>query len=234
MNVVITGASRGIGKAIAYRFAKEGNNVATCARKQETLDALKKELNTTYPDIQVITYSADVSIKEEVDEFARFVLNEWAHIDLLVNNAGTFIKGLMHKEDDAVFEQLMHTNLFSAYYMTKRFVKGMVERKNGHVINIGSVAGIKTYLGSGSYSISKFGMLGFTRALRDELKPFNIRVTAILPGAVLTDSWKGTSQPEERFMSTEDVAEMVWSCYSVSSQTNVEEIIMRPMQGDLE
>lgn len=234
MRAVITGASRGIGKAIAFKFAKEGFDLAICARIETNLLALQKELNEQYPSVEIIAQVTDVSVKSQIDSFAKSITDKWDKIDVLINNAGTFIKGHIHKEEDSLFEKLMHTNLFSAYYMSKRFLKGMISHKKGHVINIGSTASKQTYLGSGSYSISKFGLLGLTRALRDEMKQYNIRVTIIMPGAVLTDSWEGTKLPPERFMKVEDIADVVWSCHAISDQTNVEEIVLRPIKGDLD
>lgn len=96
-----------------------------------------------------------------------------------------------------------------------------------------SVASIKAYPNGGSYSISKFALLGFTKALREELKPYNIKVTALVTGATLTDSWKGTSLPPSRFMKPEDVAQSIWDIAHLSDNTVVEEILLRPMLGDI-
>jgi short-subunit dehydrogenase len=105
--------------------------------------------------------------------------------------------------------------------------------KSGHIFNMCSIASIKAYANGGSYAISKFALLGFSKCLREELKSFGIRVTAILPGATMTASWDGIDLPESRFMKVEDVADSVYAAYSLSTRSVVEEIIIRPQLGDI-
>ncbi|MNL41342.1 Sepiapterin reductase [compost metagenome] len=128
----------------------------------------------------------------------------------------------------------METNLYSAYHLTRGLLLGMMELKKGHIFTICSTASIIAYPNGGSYCISKFALYGMTKVLREEMKPYNVRVTAILPGATYTDSWKGTDLPEERFMDSRDVAESIWSVYALSSRAVVEEILIRPQLGDLD
>jgi short-subunit dehydrogenase len=109
----------------------------------------------------------------------------------------------------------------------------MINQKNGHIFNMCSVASLMAYPNGGSYSISKFALLGFSKCLREEMKPFNIKVTSIMPGAVLTDSWAGVDIPEERFMRAEDVAKTIWTAYHLSDSAVIEEIVMRPQKGDI-
>ena len=109
----------------------------------------------------------------------------------------------------------------------------MIERKSGHVFTTGSIAGIQAYAGGGSYSISKIALLGFTKALREDMKPHGIRVTSILPGATYTASWEGVDLPLERFMKATDIADAIYGAYALSNQTVVEEIILRPQLGDI-
>jgi short-subunit dehydrogenase len=109
----------------------------------------------------------------------------------------------------------------------------MIERKSGHIFSIGSIAGLTAYANGGSYAISKWAMLGFTKCLREELKNYNIKVTSVLPGATYTASWEGVDIPEERFMKAADVAESVWGAYNLSPYSVVEEIVIRPQLGDL-
>jgi short-subunit dehydrogenase len=130
-------------------------------------------------------------------------------------------------------EFLLETNLLSAYDLSRKLVPRMIEKKYGYIFNVCSVAGIQAYKNGGSYSISKFALIGFNKALREELKDKNIAVTALIPGATYTNSWNGTELPETRFMKAEDIAEMVKACISISPNSVVEEIIMRPMLGDL-
>jgi NADP-dependent 3-hydroxy acid dehydrogenase YdfG len=227
MNIVITGASRGIGKAIAEKFMAENHRVLICSSNLSKLEELKSQ----FPSI--LTYVCDVSVKEEVLRFADFILQTFDTIDVLINNAGVFLPGKVHKEEAGVLETTMQTNLYSAYYLTQKLVPKMIAQKNGFIFNMCSVASIKAYPNGGSYSISKFALLGFSKCLREELKEYNIKVTSILPGATLTDSWSGTDLPENRFSKPSDIADLVFSITQLSSFSVVEEIIIRPQFGDI-
>jgi short-subunit dehydrogenase len=229
--IVISGASRGIGKAIAQRFAAEGFNLALCARSENDLATLKAELQTATN--KVLTHACDVAKKEEVRAFAKKVIKEFGAIDILVNNAGTFIPGQVINEEDGNLETLIETNLYSAYNLSRMLLPAMMEKKSGYIFNMCSVAGIKAYPNGGSYSISKFAMMGLSKALREELKEYNIHVTALIPGATYTDSWKSSGLAETRFMKPEDLAKTVWDIYGLSGSTVVEEILLRPMEGDI-
>lgn len=231
-SILVTGGTKGIGKAIILRFAKEGFDIFTCSRNQQELDAMKKELAGLYPEIKVSTFKADLSKREEVSSFAAFV-NEIATPDVLVNNTGVFLPGAIHNEPEGNFELMMETNLYSAYHLTRAFVQGMIDRKSGYIFSMGSIAGTTAYPNGGGYAISKWAMLGMTKCLREELKPHQIKVTSILPGATYTASWEGSDLPLERFMKAEDVAECVWGAYNLSPQSVIEEITIRPQLGDI-
>lgn len=230
-NIVVTGASKGIGKAIALYFAERGFNVAICARNAEKLNELQKEISTF--GVNVIAGVCDVSDKNAVKTFAGKVLREWNTIDVLVNNAGTYLPGQVINEEDGNLELLITTNLYSAYNVTRAFVGAMIEKKQGHIFNISSIAGLQAYPNGGSYSISKFAMTGLSKALREELKPHRVRVTNIAPGATLTDSWAGTTLPEERFISPADLAKLIFDIHHLSESTDVEEVVIRPLFGDI-
>jgi short-subunit dehydrogenase len=231
--IVITGASKGIGAAIALKFAAEGHKVAVCARNEKHLQALAAQSKDfMFP---IIYKACDVAVKEELVQFYDFV-NEYfggEAIDILVNNAGIFIPGQIHNEEEGVFEETLKINLHSAYHLTRLFLPEMINRKNGHIFNMCSTASITAYTNGGSYCISKFALYGMTKVLREELKPHNIKVTAILPGATFTNSWSGTDLPEERFMKAEDVAEVIFQTSLLSASAVVEEILMRPVLGDI-
>lgn len=231
-SILVTGGTKGIGRAIVDRFAGEGFDVFTCARNEADLLALKKSLEEKHPAIQVLASVADLSKKEEVSRFAEEVKSITIP-DVLVNNTGIFLPGALHDEPDGNFEFMMQTNLFSAYYLSRAFVKEMITRRSGHIFSMGSIAGLTAYPNGGSYAVSKWAMLGMTKCLREELKPHYVKVTSILPGATLTDSWAGVDLPMERFVRAEDVAESVWAAYNLSPQTVVEEIIIRPQLGDI-
>ena len=231
-SILVTGGTKGIGRAINERFAKEGFDIYTCARNEGDLLALKKSLEEKYPEIKVLAIAADLSKKEEVNRFADKV-KSLVIPDILVNNTGIFLPGAIHDEPEGNFEFMMQTNLYSAYYLSRAFAKEMMLRRSGHIFSMGSIAGLTAYPNGGSYAVSKWAMLGMTKCLREELKPHYVKVTSILPGATLTDSWAGVDLPMERFVRAEDVAESVWAAYNLSPQTVVEELIIRPQLGDI-
>ena len=233
MNIIITGATKGIGKAVAIQFAEKGFNIAACARNLSDLEALKSELLALNNKIEVFISVCDVAVKEQVVKFATYCNAVFPQVDVLVNNAGVFLPGNIHNEPEGTLEQLINTNLYSAYHLTRQIVPGMINHQSGHIFNICSVASINAYDAGGSYAISKFALYGFSKNLRHELKSQGIRVTAVLPGAVLTDSWKGTTLPESRFIDVNDVASMIYNAWSVSPRTVIEEILIRPMEGDI-
>jgi short-subunit dehydrogenase len=230
--IVVTGGTKGIGRAIIEKFAAHGFDVVTCARNERDLQQLKTMLEHEHA-IKVFVRPTDMAMKDDVKKFIEFVLSINRPIDILVNNAGYFIPGEIATEEEGTLESMINANLYSAYYTTRGLVQGMRERKSGYIFNMCSIASIKAYPNGGSYAISKFALLGFSKCLREELKSFNIRVTAIMPGATLTASWEGVDLPEERFMRVEDVADTIYGAYSLSGRSVVEEIIIRPQLGDL-
>jgi short-subunit dehydrogenase len=233
MNIIISGATKGIGRAIAESFAAEGFNLFICSRNQADLDAMKKALTEQYQDLLVHTRAADVSKKSEVLAFADFINQRTNKIDVLVNNAGVFRPGLITEEEDGVLETLIETNLYSAYRLTRAVLPLLRRNGKGHIFNMCSIASILAYPHGGSYSISKFALLGFSKVLREELKETGIKVTAILPGATWSAAWAGAGFPEERLMQAADIAKTIWSAYQLSDSAVVEEIIVRPQLGDL-
>lgn len=225
--IFISGASRGIGLAIAKRFYKEGFQVGICSRSISHLAAAKEEM----PDL--LTFQCDISDKVQVKAMAVEIEAAMGTLEVLVNNGGIFQSGsLMEKEDDT-FEAVMATNLNSAYYLSKALLPAMMQAKRGTVVNMCSVASILAYENGGAYCMSKHALLGFGKVLREEMKAYGIRVINVLPGATLTDSWAGSGLPEGRFMPVEDIAEVVWDSYKLSGRTVVEEVILRPFEGDI-
>ena len=231
-SILVTGGTKGIGRAIIQRFAEEGFDVFTCSRHQVDLEELKSDFQSRFPTQNIKVFKADLSKKDQVRSFSEEV-KLLGIPDVIINNTGVFFPGSIHSEPDGNFELMMHTNLFSAYYLTRAFTGEMIARKSGHIFSIGSIAGLTAYANGGSYAISKWAMLGFTKCLREELKNYNIKVTSVLPGATYTASWEGVDIPEERFMKSTDVAESVWAAYNLSPYSVVEEIVIRPQLGDL-
>ncbi|OSZ78035.1 short-chain dehydrogenase [Chitinophagaceae bacterium IBVUCB1] len=232
-NAVITGATQGIGRAIAGKFLSQGFDIAICARNGEDLTALKNEWAAQYPNRSVLAIVADVATKQGAIAFADEVLQHFASIDVLVNNAGTYYPGSLATEPEGQLEQLMNLNLYSAYHITRKLLPVMKQQQQGHIFNICSVASHKAYPGGGAYSITKYALLGFSENLREELKQDMIKVTTVSPGAVYSRSWDGSGVPQERIMQAADIADMVWAAANLSPQACVETILIRPQLGDL-
>ncbi len=232
MKIIITGATKGIGRAIAEKFAAEGFDIAVCARSEADLAAFKTEFEAKY-GVQVLTKSADMSQKAEVLAFADFVKQHWGEVDCLVNNTGVFLSGEITAEPDGQLERQIETNLYSAYHFTRAMLPVMLAKGIGHIFNMCSIASLIAYPGGGSYTISKFALLGFSKVLREELKTKGIKVTSIMPGATWSDSWASVTLPESRLMQASDIALAMWSAWQMGPSAVVEEIVIRPQLGDL-
>ena len=232
MNVLITGASRGIGKAVATIFAANGNNLFLSSRNEVALYKSMEELQTKYPSVSIKAKAFDLSNKENAKELGNWCLKH-ATPDIIVNNAGLFEPGSVHNEPEGSLENQLAINLNSAYHLTRTLLPKMMERRSGHVFNLCSIASLHAYDNGGAYSISKFAMYGFSKNLREEMKPYNIKVTSVHPGAVLTDSWSGYDNSSNRIMEAEDIAKMIFACTQLSPAACVEDIVMRPQLGDL-
>lgn len=229
---VVSGGTKGIGRAIVSRLSAAGFDIISCSRNEAELVVLKKDIESAYGN-KVHVMTADLSQKKAVKNFVEFVRSKADGVDVLVNNTGYFLPGEICHEPDGQLESQIETNLYSAYYLTRGLVRDMIDKKSGHIFNICSIASVVAYPNGGSYCISKFAMYGMSKVLREELKPYNVRVTSILPGATLTASWEGVDFDENRLMKPEDVAEALWSAYALSSNSVVEDIIIRPQLGDL-
>lgn len=231
-NIIVTGASRGIGKAVATVFAADGAALFLCSRSEGDLLKTAGELQSAYPTCSIKTKAVDLSKKNEAIEFGNWCLSI-ATPDILINNAGNFLPGSIYNEEDGVLETMIATNLYSAYHLTRAIAPAMIAAKKGHIFNMCSTASFEAYSNGGSYSVSKFALMGFNKNLRQELKPHNIKVTAVYPGAVFTDSWTGFDNSTNRIMETSDVANMILAASKLTSQAVVEDIVLRPQLGDL-
>jgi len=230
--ILISGGTKGIGKETIRKFAGQGFDIITCSRNAGDLEKLKEEIESNF-DTQVFAYPTNVANKQEVFDFITGVKALGREISVLINNAGMFVPGAIHKEEEGLLESMINTNLYSAYHLSRAFIPEMKKRKSGHIFNICSIASIVAYPTGGSYSISKFAMYGLSKGLREELKPHGVRVTSVMPGATFTASWEGADVDEKRLMKAGDIAELIWATYSLSNQTVVEDLVIRPQQGDL-
>jgi short-subunit dehydrogenase len=233
LNIIITGASRGLGKAIAEIFAVNRYNLYLTSLNEIKLYKAVEELMTRFPSVTIKAKPFDLSKKQEAKDFGKWILDSGITIDILVNNAGSFAGANVHDEEEGALEEMIETNLYSAYHLTRVLVPKMMQQQSGHIFNMSSIAGLKAYPGGGSYSISKFALHGFSINLREELKSHNIKVTTVFPGAAYTDSWAATGIRKERFMEAGDIAKMIWAASQLSPQACVEDIILRPQLGDI-
>lgn len=231
--VVITGGTKGIGRAVVDLLADQGCHIAFCARTSEHVRALEENLSAQYPDQQFVGCTVDMSNSDEVKRFARRVQKEFPQVDVLVNNAGVFLPGEVLKEEEGALELQWQTNVMSAYTLSRLIAPQMIERKAGDIINMCSVAALKAYSSGGSYSITKFAMRGLSLALREELKEHRVRVTTLYPGATWSASWSGVDLPQDRLMNAEDIAKTVLLVLQLDRKAVLEELIIRPQLGDL-
>lgn len=226
---LLTGASEGIGKAIAIRLASSGFNLVLTARDAGKLRQLKAAIAEVSPGSLVYTIACDLSKKENLQSLVASIVAKEIHINILVNNLGIFKPARMLDEEDAAFEEMMFINAYVPYYLSKIFGKKMAEKKSGHIFGIVSVAGRNPVAGAGSYSASKFAHFGLMQNLRIELKKSNVYVTSISPGSTLTSSWGDTQIPAELFIQPDDIALAVINCLQMSKGANIDEIIISPL-----
>lgn len=229
---VITGASRGIGESIAIAFAANGFDLILTARNAALLTEVSNRIESQY-SIQVWCFAADLSNQDGCSSFVDKVNKMNLEIDVLVNNAGVFLPGTLMDEPAGQMEMQMQTNFFSAYYVTRGLWSKLKKQARSHVFNICSIASILAYEAGGGYAVTKHALLGFSKSLRREGIPLGIRVSAVLPGATLTDSWAGVDLPESRFMRADDVARCILTAWDINETTVMEEIIIRPIEGDI-
>lgn len=234
---VITGANRGLGKAIAENFAANNYSLLLCSRKQSDLDKIVGNLQKLHPSISIKSMAADLAQKEQTIAFGNWCLAQGTP-NILVNNAGVFEPGSIYNEPENRLENQLAVNLYSAYYLTRTLLPVMMKNnaaknEQRHIFNLCSTASLNAYKNGGSYSISKYALYGFSKNLREELKPFNVKVTHVIPGPTYTDSWSASGIEEKRFMQASDVAQMILAASQLSSQACVEELVLRPILGDI-
>ena len=232
MNIVITGASKGIGFAIAQQFAAHGHDLYLTSKTAADLEKAATDLRAQFPLVNIEYFASDLSQKANVDAFSKWCLQK-TQADILINNAGYFVPGKLMEEAEGQLQGQLDTNLFSAYHLTRAILPSMLTKKSGHIFNICSIASLGAYENGGAYSISKFALLGFSKNLRLELKDKGIKVTAVCPGAAYTNSWAGSGVDPKRIMEASDIAKMIYASTQLSNQAVVEDIIMRPQLGDL-
>lgn len=232
-NILITASTKGMGRATAIAFANEGANLAVCSRNNDELEAFRRELLSINPSIKVLTQVVDGSSKEQLLDFASNAEKELGFIDIIVNNLGMFDPVSILDETDEAFEKQLNTNLMPAYHLYKFFGKKMMEKRSGHIFTICSVTALDPIASAGTYSVTKVALLGLTKVMKLEMQPYNVKVTAVIPGSTLTNSWAGTTISPDKFVLPEDVASAIVNTSKMSVGANVDEIIIRPVGGQI-
>src|ERR1700761_9529415 len=216
-NAIITASTKGMGRATAIAFAKEGINLAICARNQADLVAFKDELETINPEIKVFISATDVSVKQQIIDFAAAAEKELGAINIIVNNAGIYEYASILDDAEDTFTKHVNTNLAPAYELYRYFGKKMIAAKQGHIFTICSVASVTPIAEAGTYSVTKYALLGLNKVMRTELQPHGVKVTSIIPGSTLTDSWKGMQVDAAKMILPEDIASAIVNAYNVSA-----------------
>ncbi|MDO8317446.1 MAG: 3-ketoacyl-ACP reductase [Flavobacterium sp.] len=209
-NALITGAGKGIGKAIALALAKEGVNIILVARTQEEIDSVAAKVRSLR--VKALAITADVADINSVNAAVEKALDEFGTIDILINNAGIAAFGKFLELEPTDWERIIQVNLMGTYYVTRAVLPNMIERQTGDIINISSTAGLSGNALTSAYSASKFAVLGLTESLMQEVRKHNIRVTALTPSTVATDMAKElklTDGNPETVMQAEDMAELI-------------------------
>ncbi len=199
---IITGAGRGIGKAISEAFAHEGAHICLAARTQPELDSLAREIQELGQ--QALVVPTDVTIEEQVKNLIDITLNTYGQIDILVNNAGLGAYRPIYGTRETNWNNMIAVNLTSTFFGTKHIWKTLCKQGGGSIINISSLSGTRAYPMYGAYSASKWGQIGFTKTAAEEGKPHNIRVNAIAPGKVDTAMRASVSENKDRMLKTQD------------------------------
>lgn len=227
--VWITGASSGIGKAIALEFAKNRKNVAVSSRNEKKLSALKKEAGD-----KIKVYPVDISELNSIEKTYKKISEEF-EIDCIVNNAGVTSFTTAEKTPLNVTKNIIDTNLTAAIFLIKSVLPKMIEKKSGTIINILSVAANTVFTKSSVYAASKAGLAAFSKSLREELRNDNIKVVNVYPGATRTPIWGKSSLEKfgDKMMNPDDIAKMIYEIYKSESNMVPEELVLRPVTGDL-
>ncbi|MDI9338096.1 MAG: SDR family oxidoreductase [Alphaproteobacteria bacterium] len=231
--VLVTGGSSGIGKAIVTEFLKQTTHkIIFCGKNEDTVNEAITEFSTIKADEYFQGIALDLTQENNVQKLIDFCL-PFGHIHILVNNAGIFTSNTIQALSKSNLQNMLNLNVLGCIELTNAILPDMILNKSGHIINICSVASKDILSNCSAYQISKFAQYGWAKCLREELKSTPIKVTNILPGATFTKAWTGIDINPERILSPEDIAKLVVVCTQLSKQAVVEEIILRPQQGDL-
>lgn len=221
---LVTGAGKGIGKAIALALAAEGVHIGLVARTEKDIQAVADEI--TAQGVKAAYAAADVSNRSEIEAAVEKIKESLGEIDILINNAGTGTFGKFLELEPEVWEEQIRINVFGVYYTTRAVLPSMIERQTGDIINISSTAGKSGAANTSAYSASKFAVFGLTESLMQEVRKQNIRVTAMAPSTVITDLANSAGLIKgdpERVMHPEDFAELIIAQLKLNRRVFVKE-----------
>jgi 3-oxoacyl-[acyl-carrier protein] reductase len=225
---LVTGGSRGIGRAIALRLAALGSSVAICARDAIALREVSSELESRAP--RVFSYAADVARSSDVASLIQKTEATLGPISILVNNAGIGVFGPAHEKSEEDWDRVLNTNLKSVFLVSRAVAPSMILQKRGDIINISSLAGRNAFAGGGLYCASKWGVQGLSACMAEDLREHGIRVSVICPGSVATEfSGRGPKDPSKA-LTPDDVAHAVAMVVTQSPQSFLSEIHVRPLR----
>ncbi len=232
-NALITGATKGMGRAIAFAFAKQGLNLAICSRNIKDLEQTKAELLGINRQISIVTVEADASKKEQLLNFAQTAEAQLGPIHVIVNNVGIYQPTSIMDDAEDTFDSLMNANLRPAYELYRYFGKKLAAAKDGHIFNICSIAAISPVINAGTYSVTKAATLSLSNIMRLEMQQYGVKVTSVIPGSTLTSSWDGMQVDANKMVLPDDIASAVIAIYNMSAGANVNEITITPVSGQI-
>lgn len=232
--ILVTGASQGIGAAIAKAFARDvkGVRLLLVARNARGLATVAKAC-LRLGAREAVPLPTDLTEEAAVGALSRTVIEQHGVPDVLINNAGSFKPTKFLQLSVADFDQQLNANLRSVFLVSRAFAPAMAERRSGDIFNMSSIAGLQAYPGGAAYCAAKFGLTGLSRVMRAELRESGVRVCTVFPGATDSPSWDGSGVPKERLMPAEDVAAAFLAAWRLSRRSVLEELVLRPQLGDL-
>ena len=228
----ITGASSGIGKAASKEFARTGSKVFVSARRKSELERLNNELKEENLSVEI--FPCNIASSSNVDQTAKKILST-NKIDCLINSAGITLFKLAAENSINEIDDIIHTNLLGPIYSIKSVLPSMIKQNGGTIINILSAVTKKVFIQSSAYSASKHGLIGYTNSLREEVRKHNVRIINVIPGATQTPMWTSEMREKygDRMMTAEEIAQVIVWLYLQKGNLVTEEIVLRPILGDL-
>lgn len=225
---VVTGASRGIGRAIALRLGRMGASVAICARKRADIERTAASLQEE--GVRALPIVADVTLAEDVERLVERTSAQFGAIQILVNNAGIGLFGSFYERSESDWDAVLDTNLKAVFLTSRAVVPQMIRSGSGHIINISSLASKSAFSGGALYCASKWGLMGLTACMAEDLRAQGVRVSVICPGSVNTDFSSHSGRTAENLLQPEDVAHAVATLVTQSPQSFISEIDLRPLR----